>query len=89
MIQRMLSGINKKAPMRSLFAFWLCVFCAPNVYASGAGIATAHPLATQAGMRVLQEGGNAFDAAVTVSAVLAVVEPYSRIALVLVAEASG
>ncbi len=39
-------------------------------------IATAHPLATEAGMRVLQQGGNAFDAAVTISAVLAVVEPY-------------
>lgn len=38
-------------------------------------VSSGHPLATQAGLDVLEKGGNAFDAAVAVSATLNVVEP--------------
>ena len=48
-----------------------------DIRIDGPGIASAHPMATQAGLKILEQGGNAFDAAVAVSAALSVVEPYS------------
>jgi gamma-glutamyltranspeptidase/glutathione hydrolase len=43
----------------------------------GTAIASGHRLATEAGLEIIAQGGNAFDAAVAVSSTLGVVEPIS------------
>ena len=74
-----------RARAAALLLLVLAAFALPSggnaadapVRASHAMIAAAHPAAAEAGARILEEGGNAIDAAIAAQMVLGLVEPQS------------
>jgi gamma-glutamyltranspeptidase/glutathione hydrolase len=66
--------------MTDLPAFdWTCGYPSQRLPVFGRNlVSTSHPLAAQAGLRMLGKGGNAVDAAVAAAAVMTIVEPCSN-----------
>ncbi len=73
----------------AIFAVWVAIVCvgggcrvtpwvpAPEIQYDHAAVACDHQLASEAGVEMLRQGGNAVDAAVAASFTLSVVRPYS------------
>lgn len=64
-------GTTKKA-----IYMWPAAWRKPEVCGAAGAVSSNNVCATQAGLEILRQGGNAFDAAVAVSLTLSVVEPH-------------
>ncbi|HSP32822.1 MAG TPA: gamma-glutamyltransferase, partial [Thermoanaerobaculia bacterium] len=65
----------RRVAIALLFTIATSLHAGSSITATNAALATASPYATQAGLAVLKNGGNAIDAAVAVAFVLSVVHP--------------
>ena len=80
----MVKGILKKSQIKKIYIFKLQViqfflilflFFSLSIKSESYAVATRHHLATDIGMKILEDGGNAIDAALAVAFALAVVNP--------------
>jgi gamma-glutamyltranspeptidase/glutathione hydrolase len=73
-------ALNLRSEMSMSHAFdWSAGYASQRLPIFGRNVvATSHPAAAQAGMRMLVQGGNAVDAAIATAAVMTIVEPCSN-----------
>jgi gamma-glutamyltranspeptidase / glutathione hydrolase len=69
--------VRRAAQAAAVLLLAACAYAGGSVSAKKAAVSSDHPLATKAGLAVLQRGGSAADAGVAVALALAVVRPQS------------